>query len=912
MDVANFTEKSKESITLASNVTTQNKNPEITCIHMVMAFLGDSESLITMLLKKMDVNVDSLKNMLQEEIDKLPKVSGKVDLRFSLDMEKALDASQKQAESMKDEFISVEHLMIGIIDQAPENLRRIFKVYKIDKHKFLVALKDIRGNVSVNTDTPENAYDVLSRFGKNVTDLAKQNKLNPVIGRDDEIRNVIRILSRRTKNNPVLIGEPGVGKTAIVEGLAQRIVRGDVPTSLKGKTIFELDLGLLVAGAKYKGEFEERLTGVLKEIDKSEGNIILFIDEIHNLVGAGKSDGSMDASNLLKPRLARGELHCVGATTLDEYREYIEKDPALTRRFQQVLVPEPTVEDTITILRGIQEKFEIFHGVKIQDSALIAAATLSNRYIADRFLPDKAIDLIDEACAMIRSEVESMPTDLDVISRKIMQYEIEEKSLEREDEENEKSQKQLAIIRKELTKLRDQFQDMKLKWDNEKKSIAKVQKLKEKIDEVNADIEKAERNYDLNKAAELKYSTLPNLKKVLEQEEKEVERTQGKNALLRNRVTEEEIATVVSKWTGIPVSKLAEAEKEKLLHLEEILHERVVGQDEAVKKVSEAIIRARAGIANPNRPIGSFLFLGPTGVGKTELGKTLAATLFDDEKNMIRIDMSEYMEKFSVTRLIGAPPGYVGYEEGGQLTEAVRRKPYSVVLFDEVEKAHPDVFNIFLQILDDGRVTDSQGRLIDFKNTVIILTSNLGSQFILQSIAQHKEITEEAREAVDKILKQHFKPEFLNRLDEIICFKALDKEVVFGIVELILKGVINRLKERGVELSFTKTSIKWLVEEGYDMEFGARPLKRIVQAQVETLLARKMIANEIKEGDKIEVFYDKRIPGLNIRPKREPEVQNTQNKVQAQIQTQIQKPVNQSTIENANKVINDSNNDTNK
>ena len=869
MEVANFTEKSKEAITYASNITLQNNNPEITCMHMVLAFLEDSENIVTRLLKKMDVNTESLKTMIQEEVNKISKVNGNVDLRFSLDMEKALDASQKQAESMKDEFISVEHLMLGIIDQAPEVLRRIFKVYKIDKHKFLVALKDIRGNVSVNSDTPENAYDVLSRFGKNVTDLAKQNKLNPVIGRDDEIRNVIRILSRRTKNNPVLIGEPGVGKTAIVEGLAQRIVRGDVPTSLKGKTIFELDLGLLVAGAKYKGEFEERLTSVLKEIDKSEGNIILFIDEIHNLVGAGKSDGAMDASNLLKPRLARGELHCVGATTLDEYREYIEKDPALTRRFQQVLVPEPTVEDAITILRGIQEKFEIFHGVKIQDSALVAAATLSNRYITDRFLPDKAIDLIDEACAMIRSEVESMPTELDVISRKIMQYEIEERSLEREEEENEKAQKQLVSIRKELTKLREQFQDMKLKWDNEKKNIAKIQKLKEKIDEVNADIEKAERNYDLNKAAELKYSTLPNLKKVLEQEEKEVERTQGKNALLRNKVTEEEISLVVSKWTGIPVSKLAEAEKEKLLHLEDILHERVVGQDEAVKKVSEAIIRARAGIANPNRPIGSFLFLGPTGVGKTELGKTLAATLFDDEKNMIRIDMSEYMEKFSVTRLIGAPPGYVGYEEGGQLTEAVRRKPYSVVLFDEVEKAHPDVFNIFLQILDDGRVTDSQGRLIDFKNTVIILTSNLGSQFILQSIAQHKEITEEAREAVDKILKQHFRPEFLNRLDEIICFKALDKEVVFGIVELILKGVINRLKEKGVELSFTKTSVRWLVEEGYDMEFGARPLKRIVQAQVETLLARKMIANEIKEGDKVEVFYDKRIPGLNIRPKKE-------------------------------------------
>ena len=866
MNVSNFTEKSKEIITSASNITTSNNNPEITDFHLMSAFLEDGSGVITLLLKKLDVNINSLATTINSEIEKMPKVTGSVALRFSNEVEKILDEAEKQAKNMKDEFISVEHLMLGIFECGTDALRRILKSYKIDKNKFLVALKDIRGNVSVNTDTPENTYNVLEKFGKNVTDLAKQNKLNPVIGRDDEIRNVIRILSRKTKNNPVLIGEPGVGKTAIVEGLAQRIVRGDVPTSLKGKTIFELDLGLLVAGAKYKGEFEERLTSVLKEIDKSEGNIILFIDEIHNLVGAGKSDGAMDASNLLKPRLARGELHCVGATTLDEYREYIEKDPALTRRFQQVLVNEPTVEDAITILRGIQEKFEIFHGVKIQDSALVAAATLSNRYITDRFLPDKAIDLIDEACAMIRSEVESMPTELDVISRKIMQYEIEERSLERE-EDDPNAQKRLQAIRNELSKSRQVFQDMKLKWEEEKKNIAKIQKLKEKIDEVNAEIEKAERNYDLNKAAELKYSTLPNLKKVLEQEEKEIEKTQGKNTLLRNKVTEEEIAKVVSKWTGIPVSKLAEAEKEKLLHLEEILHQRVVGQDEAVKKVSEAILRARAGIANPNRPIGSFLFLGPTGVGKTELGKTLAATLFDDEKNMVRIDMSEYMEKFSVTRLIGAPPGYVGYEEGGQLTEAVRRKPYSVVLFDEVEKAHPDVFNIFLQILDDGRVTDSQGRLIDFKNTVIILTSNLGSNVILDSIAKNKEITEGAREQIDKILKQHFRPEFLNRLDEIICFKALDKDVVFGIVELILQGVIGRVREKGIELSFTKNSIRWLIEEGYDMEFGARPLKRIVQSQVETLLARKLIGNEVTEGDRIEVYYDKNIHGLNIRPK---------------------------------------------
>ncbi|MBR3614670.1 MAG: ATP-dependent chaperone ClpB [Clostridia bacterium] len=869
MDVANFTEKSKEAISTASNIAMKNGNPEIKDCHMVAAFLEDKSGVITMLLKKMNVNIQSLETMILEEINKMSKVSGNVSLRFALEVEKALDEAEKQANSMKDQFISVEHLMLGILEHATENLRRIFKSYKIDKHKFLVALKDIRGNVNANSDTPEDTYDVLTKFGKNVTDLARQNKLNPVIGRDEEIRNVIRILSRKTKNNPVLIGEPGVGKTAIVEGLAQRIVRGDVPTSLKGKTIFELDLGLLVAGAKYKGEFEERLTTILKEIDKSEGNIILFIDEIHNLVGAGKSDGAMDASNLLKPRLARGELHCVGATTLDEYREYIEQDAALTRRFQQVLVVEPTVSDCITILRGIQEKFEIFHGVKIQDQALIAAATLSNRYIADRFLPDKAIDLIDEACAMIRSEVESMPTELDVISRKIMQYEIEERSLERESEDDLKIKKRLHDIRNQLSELRQEFQDMKLKWEEEKKNIEKIQKLKGKIDEVNAQIEKAERNYDLNKAAELKYSTLPNLKKLLEQEEKEIEKAQGGKSLLRNKVTEEEIAMVVSKWTGIPVSKLAEAEKEKLLHLEEILHQRVVGQDEAVQKVSEAIIRARAGIANPNRPIGSFLFLGPTGVGKTELGKTLAATLFDDEKNMVRIDMSEYMEKFSVTRLIGAPPGYVGYEEGGQLTEAVRRKPYSVVLFDEVEKAHPDVFNIFLQILDDGRVTDSQGRLVDFKNTVIILTSNLGSQYILESISKHGEITEETKENIDKILKQHFRPEFLNRLDEIICFKALEKEVVYGIVELILQGVIKRVKERGIDLSFTKTSIKWLVEEGYDMEFGARPLKRIVQTQVETLLARRIISGEVKEGDKVEVYYDKRITGLNIRPKVE-------------------------------------------
>ncbi len=868
MDISNFTEKSKDVITNASNITVQNNNTEITDYHMVSAFLQDKQGLVYLLLKKMDVDVDSLNTIIQAEIDTMPKSKGSKAIRFSDVVEKALDDAENQAKEMKDEFIAVEHLMIGILNNSSDGLKKIFKNFKIDKKKFLIALKDIRGNTRISSDE-DVSTDVLEKFGKNLTDLAKQNRLNPVIGRDEEIRNVIRILSRKTKNNPVLIGEPGVGKTAIVEGLAQRIIRGDVPTSLKNKTIFELDLGLLIAGAKYKGEFEERLTGILKEIDKSNGNIILFIDEIHNIVGAGKSDGAMDASNLLKPRLARGELHCVGATTLDEYREYIEKDPALTRRFQQVLINEPTVEDAITILRGIKEKFEIFHGVKIQDSALVAAARLSNRYITDRFLPDKAIDLIDESCSMIRTEVESMPTELDDISRKIMQLEIQEKSLEREEEENPKAKKQLISIRQQLSGLRQQFQDMKLKWENEKKNLSKIQKLKEKIDDVNSEIETAERSYDLNKAAELKYSTLPNLQKVLEQEEKEVEKNGGANMLIKNKVTEEEISTVVSRWTGIPVSKLAEAEKEKLLHLENILHERVVGQDEAVKKVSEAILRARAGIANPNRPIGSFLFLGPTGVGKTELGKTLAAALFDDEKNMIRIDMSEYMEKFSVTRLIGAPPGYVGYEEGGQLTEAVRRKPYSVVLFDEVEKAHPDVFNIFLQILDDGRVTDSQGRLIDFKNTVIILTSNLGSANILKSIREHKEITEDTKESIDKILKQHFRPEFLNRLDEIICFKALEKDVVLNIVKIILDDVINRLKEKGVELSFTNNSMRWLVNEGYDMEFGARPLKRIVQSQVETLLAKKLIAGNIKEGSKVEVYYDKRIKGLNIRPKIE-------------------------------------------
>ena len=697
-----------------------------------------------------------------------------------------------------------------------------------------------------------------------MTDQARNNKLDPVIGRDEEIRNVMRILTRKTKNNPVLIGEPGVGKTAIVEGLAQRIVRGDVPTSLKDKHIYSLDLGLLVAGAKYKGEFEERLTSVMNELDKSEGNILLFIDEIHNLVGAGKSEGAMDASNLLKPKLSRGELHCMGATTLDEYREYIEKDPALARRFQPVMVNEPTVEDTITILRGIQEKFEIFHGVKIQDQALIAAATLSNRYITDRFLPDKAIDLIDEACAMVRTEMESMPIELDEISRKIMQHEIEEAALEREEDNSSKDQ--LAKVQKELAELRDKFTEMKAKWEEEKKNIARVKALKEQIDVVNAQIEQAERNYDLNKAAELKYSTLPNLKTVLEQEEKEAEKRQGgKSTLLRNKVTAEEIQQIVSRWTGIPVTKMQEGERLKIMNLESTLHESVIGQDEAVKKVTECIIRSRAGIANPNRPIGSFLFLGPTGVGKTELAKTLARTLFDDEKNMIRIDMSEYMEKFSVTRLIGAPPGYVGYEEGGQLTEAVRRKPYSVVLFDEVEKAHPDVFNIFLQILDDGRVTDSQGRLIDFKNTILILTSNLGSQYILDSISENGKITEEARNEINQALRTHFRPEFLNRLDETICFNPLGKEQVYNIVKLMLKDLSNRLAYKDIKFNITNEAIDFIIEIGYDVNFGARPLKRTIQSEVETLVSKAIIAKEINSGDNIEVYLNKEQEELELR-----------------------------------------------
>uniref|UniRef100_UPI003AAC1998 ATP-dependent chaperone ClpB n=1 Tax=Butyricicoccus sp. TaxID=2049021 RepID=UPI003AAC1998 len=723
----------------------------------------------------------------------------------------------------------------------------------IHKNNFLQALSSVRGNQRVTTDSPEDTYDALKKYGTDLVEQARQKKMDPVIGRDDEIRNVIRILSRKTKNNPVLIGEPGVGKTAIAEGLAQRIVRGDVPGTLKDKTIFSLDMGSLVAGAKYRGEFEERLKAVLNEVKKSEGHIILFIDELHTIVGAGKTDGAMDAGNLLKPMLARGELHCIGATTLNEYRQYIEKDPALERRFQTVMVGEPTVEDTIAILRGLKERYEVYHGVKIQDSALIAAATLSNRYITDRFLPDKAIDLVDEACAMIRTEIDSMPTELDVIQRKIIQHEIEEAALKKEDDKL--SKEHLAEIQKELAEMREQFNSMKARWDNEKNAIGKVQKLRADIEQLNADIERAEERYDLNKAAELKYGRLPELKKQLEEEEAKAEQAEGKHTLLRDKVTDEEIARIIERWTGIPVARLMEGEREKLLHLEDTLHKRVIGQDEAVKRVSEAILRSRAGIQDPNRPIGSFLFLGPTGVGKTELAKTLAATLFDDEKNLVRIDMSEYMEKYSVSRLIGAPPGYVGYEEGGQLTEAVRRKPYSVVLFDEIEKAHPDVFNVLLQVLDDGRITDSQGRTVDFKNTIIILTSNLGSSVLLDGIGADGEIREDAKQQVHELLRRSFRPEFLNRLDEIVFYKPLTKENITGIIDLLIQALSKRLEDKQLSVELTDAAKQYVIDNGYDPVYGARPLKRFLQRNVETLLGRTIIAGDLSEGTKLVVDY---------------------------------------------------------
>ena len=846
MNAEKLTQKSAEAIRAAQTIAQEYGNPQIEQAHLLWALLQDAEGLIPQLLAGMGITVPSFQAAVKDLVERQPRVSSSGHepgrIYISADTEKALNRAEKIAGEMKDEYTSVEHLFLGLLDTAGRDLGRVFSDYQITKEKALQALTSVRGNQRVTSDNPEETYGALKKYGTDLVERARQNKLDPVIGRDDEIRNVIRILSRKSKNNPVLIGEPGVGKTAIAEGLAQRIVKGDVPTSLKDKTIFALDMGALVAGAKYRGEFEERLKAVLNEVKKSEGNIILFIDELHTIVGAGKTEGAMDAGNLLKPMLARGELHCIGATTLNEYRQYIEKDAALERRFQPVMVNEPSVEDTIAILRGLKERYEVFHGVKIQDSAIIAAATLSNRYITDRFLPDKAIDLIDEACALIRTEIDSMPTELDVIQRKIIQHEIEEAALKKETDHL--SQEHLAEIQKELSDMREEFKAKKAQWDNEKDAIGKVQQIRADLESANAELEKAQREYDLNKAAELQYGKIPALRKALEAEE-QIAADSKARSLLRDKVTEEEIARIIERWTGIPVAKLMEGEREKLLHLEDILHQRVVGQDEAVRLVSEAILRSRAGIADPDKPIGSFLFLGPTGVGKTELAKTLAEALFDSEKNLVRIDMSEYMEKFSVSRLIGAPPGYVGYEEGGQLTEAVRRHPYSVVLFDEVEKAHPDVFNILLQVLDDGRITDSQGRTVDFKNTILILTSNLGSQYLLEGINADGEISQEARDQVDQLLKRSFRPEFLNRLDEIVYYKPLTKENVTAIVDLLLGSLNRRLADKQLKVELTPAAKTYVIDNGYDPLYGARPLRRFLQHTVETLISRKLIADEV-------------------------------------------------------------------
>jgi len=845
MNPEKFTQKSMEAIQEAQNAAVRCQNSQIEQAHLLSALLLQEGGLIPQIFTKMTVDTSDLLSRTEKILTGFPHVSGG-NLYLSQELNKALVAAEDQAKKMQDEYVSVEHLVLGLLEKPDSAMKELWKSFSVSKKDFFNALNSIRGNAKVTSQNPEETYDVLNKYGQDLVELARNNKLDPVIGRDSEIRNVIRILSRKTKNNPVLIGEPGVGKTAIAEGLALRIVAGDVPSNLKDHKVFSLDMGALVAGAKFRGEFEERLKAVLEEIQKSEGEIILFIDELHTIVGAGKTDGAMDAGNLLKPLLARGELHCIGATTLNEYRQYIEKDAALERRFQPVMVEEPSTEDTISILRGLKERYEVFHGVKIQDQALIAAAVLSNRYISDRFLPDKAIDLVDEACALIRTEMDSMPTELDEISRKIMQHEIEEAALKKETDKL--SQEHLHEVQRELAEMRESFHEMKAKWENEKDSISKVQKLREEIDKTNSEIEIAERNYDLNKAAELKYGILPSLKSRLAEKEEAAEQQKTSNSLLRDKVTEEEIARIVARWTGIPVAKLMEGEREKLLGLEDILHKRVIGQDEAVEKVTEAILRSRAGIQDPNRPIGSFLFLGPTGVGKTELAKALAEALFDDEHNMVRIDMSEYMEKFSVSRLVGAPPGYVGYEEGGQLTEAVRRKPYAVVLLDEVEKAHSDVFNILLQVLDDGRITDSQGRTVDFKNTIIIMTSNLGSHYLLEGMKPDGSIQEEASQAVETLLKQHFRPEFLNRLDEIVYYKPLQKAQVYQIVDLMISDLQQRLKDKQLTVRVTDAAKDLIIAESYEPAYGARPLKRYLQRKVETLIARRIIAGDTEPG----------------------------------------------------------------
>ena len=856
MDIRKLTQRSREAVAAAQQLAQRNGNAEIDQEHLLLSLLSQEDSLIGSLFTRMGKEEAAIASAAKAAVERLARMSGSGydpdRIYITKDLEKALNRAEEEAQHMKDDFVSVEHLFLGLLESPNKALKDIFRQFAVERSDFLKALNEVRGGARVTTDSPEDTYDALGKYAQDLVSLARQQKLDPVIGRDDEVRNVIRILSRKTKNNPVLIGEPGVGKTAIAEGLAQRILRGDVPASLQDRKIFSLDMGALIAGAKFRGEFEERLKAVLNEVKRAEGRIILFIDELHNIVGAGRTEGSMDAGNLLKPMLARGELHCIGATTLDEYRKYIEKDPALSRRFQPVMVDEPTVEDTVSILRGLKERYEVFHGVKINDNALIAAATLSHRYISDRFLPDKAIDLVDEACALIRTEMDSMPTELDEISRRIMQLEIEEAALTKESDKL--SAEHLAEIRETLAKEREEFAKLKAKWENEKDAIKSVQSLREEIEKLNAEMAEAERKYDLSKAAELKYGKLPKLQEALAAAEKASEKKKGEG-LLRDRITEEEISRIVSRWTGIPVAKLMEGEREKLLRLEEILHERVIGQDEAVTAVSDAILRTRAGLKDPTKPIGSFLVLGPTGVGKTELAKALAHALFDDETNMVRIDMSEYMEKHAVARLIGAPPGYVGYDEGGQLTEAVRRKPYSVILFDEIEKAHPDVFNVLLQVLDDGRMTDSQGRTVDFKNTVIVMTSNLGSSFILEGI-ENGRITQEARKKVDMLLKQSFRPEFLNRLDDIVFYKPLAKDEIFRITDLLLEDLRKRLRDRRLDVTLTDSAKHYIAETGYDPQYGARPLKRLLQAKLETLLARHIIANDVEPDTVFTVDFD--------------------------------------------------------